>query len=130
MLKVKKHRYCVKIINNKTYLYKWTYIRKCDRNRHYPRSYEWKCVGGLNNPRTKRLLKRIDAQEAANIQRMFDSKQQELDVFLQQKEQLLKEEPFITEYKTIMQINNSKARATQFKQFQNKIKRIITKESD
>lgn len=111
-------------------MYKWTYIKKCDRNRHYPKPYEWKCVGALANPRTKRLLKRIDATEASKIQQMFESKQQELDAFLQQKEQLLKEEPFATEYKTIMQINNSKARATKFKQFQNKIKRIITKESD
>lgn len=112
-------------------MYKWTYIKKCDRNRHYPKSYEWKCVGALNNARTKRLLKRIDATEVANIQQMFAVKQQELSIFLLQKEQLLKEEPFATEYERILNIKNRFNREKRLKQLNDKIKRIITtKKSD
>lgn len=122
---MRKRNWSLKIINNKMYLYTWSYRNKHLRTKRKKQRFTWKYRGEINSRKAQQFILKLPIQERQLIEKEQLLKWKLSKQLQQQLIDLKKQEPFKTRHENIMKVKNRLTRIKQLKSLENELKIII-----
>ncbi|MDG0029974.1 hypothetical protein MMB68_10440 [Priestia sp. Y58] len=126
-MKYNPKNFSVKIIKGHAYIYSWSYRKISYRTSSISQRYYWKYRGRYGTRRVRDFMKRLTIEEQEQLKKEVERKLSVHKQIQNQVDELLKTEPFNSQYKEIIEIKNRINREQSLRKLHSQLNAIVRK---